>query len=174
MRQFWEQESAAVPAESVGLAQSGGKISNQFYPTFYVKRGSSSITTRHRIACTTRKMSRPPSLLSAAILLSRGLTLEGLVCSYFVRAASAYDTLLQMGRWFGYRRGYEDLPRIWMPEELAGWFQDLATVEEEIRRDIRAYGPKPHAARSRSDDSGAPIHGYHVSREDARSCRRSY
>lgn len=71
--------------------------------------------------------------------LSRGLTLEGLVCSYFVRAASAYDTLLQMGRWFGYRRGYGDLVRIWMTPDLESWFFDLATVEEEIRRDIRRY-----------------------------------
>ena len=71
--------------------------------------------------------------------LSRGLTLEGLMVSYFVRSASAYDTLLQMGRWFGYRPGYEDLPRIWMTDELAGWFRDLATVEAEIRQDIRRY-----------------------------------
>lgn len=71
--------------------------------------------------------------------LSRGLTLEGLVCSYFVRAASAYDTLLQMGRWFGYRRGYADLVRIWMSNELAGWFADLATVEAEIRHEIGRY-----------------------------------
>jgi len=71
--------------------------------------------------------------------LSRGLTLEGLVVSYFVRAATAYDTLLQMGRWFGYREGYEDLPRIWMTAELEESFYDLATVEEEIRFDIRRY-----------------------------------
>jgi len=43
-------------------------------------------------------------------VLSRGLTLEGLMVSFFVRSASAYDTLLQMGRWFGYRMGYADLP----------------------------------------------------------------
>ncbi|GIH20692.1 endonuclease [Rugosimonospora africana] len=71
--------------------------------------------------------------------LARGLTLEGLVCSYFVRAASAYDTLLQMGRWFGYRPGYQDLPRIWMTADLASWFLDLATVEAEIRQQIRRY-----------------------------------
>ena len=47
--------------------------------------------------------------------LSRGLTLEGLVVSYFLRNSMMYDTLLQMGRWFGYRRGYEDLCRVWMP-----------------------------------------------------------
>lgn len=71
--------------------------------------------------------------------LSRGLTLEGLSVSYFVRAVSAYDTLLQMGRWFGYRNGYADLPRIWMTAELKEWFQHLATVETEMRRDIDVY-----------------------------------
>lgn len=71
--------------------------------------------------------------------LSRGLTLEGLVVSFFVRSSSAYDTLLQMARWFGYRRGYEDLPRIWMTDTLRQWFRHLATVEREIRLDIERY-----------------------------------
>lgn len=71
--------------------------------------------------------------------LSRGLTLEGLSVSYFVRTATAYDTLLQMGRWFGYRQGYADLTRIWMTDEMRGWFRDLATVEQEIRYDIERY-----------------------------------
>ena len=64
-------------------------------------------------------------------MLSRGLTLEGLVVSYFLRSANAYDTLLQMGRWFGYRAGYEDLQRMWMTADLRGYFTDLATVEQE-------------------------------------------
>jgi hypothetical protein len=71
--------------------------------------------------------------------LSRGLTLQGLVVSYFLRTASAYDTLQQMGRWFGYRRGYSDLPRVWMTDELLGYFQFLAMVEDEIRVDIARY-----------------------------------
>jgi hypothetical protein len=71
--------------------------------------------------------------------LSRGLTLEGLSVSYFVRSVSAYDTLLQMGRWFGFRKGYADLPRIWMTDELADWFRHIATVEAEMRRDIDVY-----------------------------------
>jgi hypothetical protein len=71
--------------------------------------------------------------------LSRGLTLEGLVVSFFVRAAQAYDTLLQMARWFGFRPGYEDLPRIWMTDQLQEWFRHLATVEHEIRLDIDRY-----------------------------------
>ncbi|UWX97744.1 Z1 domain-containing protein [Arthrobacter zhaoxinii] len=68
--------------------------------------------------------------------LSRGLTLEGLVVSYFLRTSSTYDTLLQMGRWFGYRRGYEDLPRIWMPADLKLDFEFLAMVEIELRDEI--------------------------------------
>ena len=71
--------------------------------------------------------------------LSRGLTLEGLAVSFFVRSASAYDTLLQMGRWFGYRHGYADLTRIWMTAEMHAWFHHLATVEQEIRFDIERY-----------------------------------
>lgn len=62
-------------------------------------------------------------------VLSRGLTLEGLSVSYFIRAASAYDTLLQMGRWFGYRPGYADLARLWMTNELQNYFHDLATAD---------------------------------------------
>jgi hypothetical protein len=68
--------------------------------------------------------------------LSRGLTLEGLVVSYFTRTSNTYDTLLQMGRWFGYRPGYEDLPRIWMQPSLAEEFKFLSMVEEEIRQDM--------------------------------------
>lgn len=71
--------------------------------------------------------------------LSRGLTLEGLIVSYFVRASNAYDSLLQMGRWFGYRIGYEDLQRIWMTDELNEYFFDLATVEEEFRQFVKQY-----------------------------------
>lgn len=69
--------------------------------------------------------------------LSRGLTLEGLVVSYFTRTSNTYDTLLQMGRWFGYRPGYEDLPRIWVQKGLAEEFSFLALVEEEIRQEMR-------------------------------------
>ena len=69
--------------------------------------------------------------------LSRGLTLEGLIVSYFTRTSNTYDTLLQMGRWFGYRPRYEDLPRIWVTTDLRAEFQFLALVEQEIRDDMR-------------------------------------
>jgi hypothetical protein len=71
--------------------------------------------------------------------LSRGLTLEGLLTSYFFRSTAMYDTLMQMGRWFGFRGGYEDLTRIYMTRDLASWFSDLALVEYELRQDIGMY-----------------------------------
>ncbi|MGC7845708.1 Z1 domain-containing protein [Desulforudis sp. 1088] len=85
---------------------------------------------------------RDPSLKAVVIggnRLSRGLTLEGLLTSYYVRRARNYDTLMQMGRWFGFRNGYADLTRIHTTSELAQWFRDLATVEEELRDEIARY-----------------------------------
>lgn len=82
------------------------------------------------------------SIVIGGNVLARGLTIEGLVCSYFIRTSSQYDTLMQMGRWFGYRRGYEDLPRIWMTRELENAFRDLVNVEEMIRSEIAAISRK--------------------------------
>ena len=78
-------------------------------------------------------------ILIGGNILSRGLTLEGLTVSYFLRTASTYDTLLQMGRWFGFRNGYSDLPRVWMTRTLERNFYRLALVEQEIRDDIKIY-----------------------------------
>lgn len=69
--------------------------------------------------------------------LARGLTLEGLCISYFYRSTAMYDTLLQMGRWFGYRSNYEDLVRIWMSDETANWYGQITEASEELRKDIR-------------------------------------
>lgn len=72
-------------------------------------------------------------------VLARGLTLEGLSVSFFLRTSQQYDTLLQMGRWFGYRHGYADLPRLWTTSDLALNFRALARIEDEIRQDIALY-----------------------------------
>lgn len=77
-----------------------------------------------------------PFIVIGGNTLARGLTLEGLICSYFMRTSSYYDSLLQMGRWFGYRVGYDDLQRIWMQDDLIPMFRDLALVEEEVRSQI--------------------------------------
>lgn len=69
--------------------------------------------------------------------LSRGLTLEGLTVSYFLRNSMMYDTLMQMGRWFGYRAGYEDLCRVWMPKEAASWYAHIAEATEELQLELK-------------------------------------
>ena len=71
--------------------------------------------------------------------LSRGLTIEGLSCSYFVRETKMYDTLTQMGRWFGFRPGYKDLVRVHITPNLLEWFTWLTGVERELREDIARY-----------------------------------
>ena len=68
--------------------------------------------------------------------LSRGLMLEGLCVSYFLRNSKAYDTLLQMGRWFGYRDGYKDLCRVYLSEEAEGWYRHVADATNELKRDF--------------------------------------
>jgi hypothetical protein len=70
--------------------------------------------------------------------LSRGLTLEGLMVSYFLRNSIMYDTLMQMGRWFGYRPGYEDLCRVWMPEAAEGWYSHITESIDELREELRS------------------------------------
>lgn len=135
----WEEEADRVPAVAFGLEEVGwprvrGELRNVLNDLRVVVDNYQS----------TDRLGYPRDTPQTIVAiggntLSRGLTLEGLVCSYFVRSANAYDTLLQMGRWFGYRSGYGDLVRIWMTEELQNWFFDLATVEAEIRQQISRY-----------------------------------
>ena len=69
--------------------------------------------------------------------LSRGITLEGLTVTWFLRNTLMYDTLMQMGRWFGYRDGYEDLCRIWMPPEAIDWYAFITNAAEELHDELR-------------------------------------
>lgn len=78
-------------------------------------------------------------LLIGGNRLSRGLTLEDLTVSFYVREANNYDTLLQMGRWFGYRSDFVDLTRLWTTDELVSRFRHLALVEEDLRDQIAIY-----------------------------------
>jgi len=80
-----------------------------------------------------------PVIVIGGNTLSRGLVLHGLISTFFLRTARGYDALLQMGRWFGYRDGWADLPRIWMTVEMQTSFRFLALVEEEVRQQIAMY-----------------------------------
>ena len=81
-----------------------------------------------------------PSLRVIAVgglALSRGLTLEGLMVSYFYRNTATFDVLMQMGRWFGYRHGYEDLFQIWTSQTSAMWYAEISRASAELKNDIR-------------------------------------
>jgi hypothetical protein len=69
--------------------------------------------------------------------LSRGLTLEGLTVSYFLRNSMMYDTLMQMGRWFGYRPGYEDLCRVWIPADGVGWYAHIHEAMDDLQAQLK-------------------------------------
>jgi hypothetical protein len=138
LRRQWDEELSRVPPESVGRALVPFETLHPHLldvvqrTTVQIENSRSQERIDYRV----------PGRIYVVVggnVLSRGLTLEGLTVSFFLRTASAYDTLLQTGRWFGFRRGYEDLPRVWMTDELKGYFYDLATVEKEIRYDIDRY-----------------------------------
>lgn len=81
----------------------------------------------------------PAFIIVGGSTLSRGLTIEGLVSTFFLRASCQADTLMQMGRWFGYRRNYELLPRIWMTADTMEKFRFLSELEVDLREDLRKY-----------------------------------
>ena len=88
--------------------------------------------------------------------LSRGLTLENLSVSYYLRASRMYDTLMQMGRWFGYRGGYLDLCRLFTSRELNQWFCHITHASEELREEfdfmseVAGSTPRDYALRVRT------------------------
>lgn len=121
--------------------------------------------------------------------LARGLTLEGLCISYFHRSTQMYDALLQMGRWFGYRPGYEDLFRIWITEESENWYSHVSEATDELRGEIRRmqvsrlkpidFGLRVRAhpdsllitARNKMRDSEEIVHMMSISKEGLESTR---
>jgi Z1 domain len=69
--------------------------------------------------------------------LSRGLTIEGLTVSYMYRNTKMYDTLMQMGRWFGYRPGFEDLCRVHLSHDSINWYSHIALAAEELTQQVK-------------------------------------
>jgi hypothetical protein len=91
--------------------------------------------------------------------LSRGLTLEGLSISYFLRTTRMYDALMQMGRWFGYRPGYLDLCRLFTTKMLSNWYSYIALADEELRREFdymvkAGLTPEKYGLRVRTHPAG--------------------
>ncbi len=94
--------------------------------------------------------------------LSRGLTLEGLTVSYYLRASQMYDTLMQMGRWFGFRDGYLDLCRLYTTPLLQEWYRHITAASEELRSEFQRMAdlgqtPEDFGLRVRTHPSGLRI-----------------
>ncbi|OUL10047.1 hypothetical protein B0533_01390 [Sedimentibacter sp. SX930] len=94
--------------------------------------------------------------------LSRGLTLEGLMISYYFRNSVMYDSLLQMGRWFGYRPNYADLCKVYMTQDVISDFKFIAMATEELKDDLeinskRGLTPKEFGIKVRSGQTGLII-----------------
>jgi len=174
MREIWERESNALgPNDS--RQHAFDRVFSELPTvmqrlTIPVENGSSDDRIDYE---------EPPKtyIVVGGSILARGLTLEGLTVSYFLRSSLQYDTLLQMGRWFGYRPGYEDLPRIWTTEDLASRFRSLARIELEVRNEIAQYldrdlTPSDFAVRIRQ------IPGMHITARNkmraARNCAVSF
>lgn len=139
LRRFWQEETSREPAEVHDLepvpfeSLLAALISVLDDVKVVVDNGQSTDRLLYDDAAGTTVIA------IGGNTLSRGLTLEGLVSSYFLRGANAYDTLLQMGRWFGYRPGYADLPRIWTTADLGDGFRHLADVERDLRSEVERY-----------------------------------
>lgn len=88
--------------------------------------------------------------------LSRGITIEGLLVSYFFRNTATYDVLLQMGRWFGYRFNYDEVFRIWCGRKSVEWYSEIAKSVDLLKRDLhimreRKSTPRDFGLRVRND-----------------------
>jgi hypothetical protein len=104
--------------------------------------------------------------------LSRGLALEGLSVSYYLRASKMYDTLMQMGRWFGYRPSYLDLCRLYTTDELVEWYQHITVASEELRKEFdymanMSATPEDFGLKVRTHPSGLIITGANKMRNGA-------
>src|SRR5262249_28546547 len=128
--EFMPITKAIAPDRILTFAQVEPAISRIF-------RAELQVMVLHNRSTDELDYERNPDLRAVVVggnKLSRGLTVEGFLVSYYVRRANYFDTLLQMGRWFGYREDYVDLTRLWTTADLIDRFRDLATAEEDLRR----------------------------------------
>ena len=94
--------------------------------------------------------------------LSRGFTLEGLTISYLIRNTAMGDTLLQMGRWFGYRDKYDDLCKLYVTDASFEWYAFIAQSIQELDKEFiimeqNGFKPSQYGLKVRSSNTGLLI-----------------
>jgi hypothetical protein len=138
LQELWQSEQGRLPSE---ITQAGEVTVEEIFEHLPGVMNALEVAVENGASDDRIDYDHGPKtyIVVGGSILARGLTLEGLMVSFFLRTSSQYDTLLQMGRWFGYRHGYEDLTRIWMPDDLRRRFRALAAIEAEIRDDIEQY-----------------------------------
>ncbi|CAM3498573.1 Z1 domain-containing protein [Nocardioides dubius] len=138
LRSLWDREIVAEPASRHGLRT---VAFDELVPALLTTIEELKVLADNGLSTHRLVYDHEPATVIAVggNTLSRGLTLEGLVSSFFLRSSNTYDTLLQMGRWFGYRSGYGDLPRIWTTQQLADDFEFLSDIEDALRIEITRY-----------------------------------
>lgn len=161
----WEQDFAdIVDVEWNEVAQKLVQIAAEFRVDLVNGDTAAERTKRRKLMTVAQREADNlvPKIVVGGDILSRGLTLDGLQVSYFVREPRTMDTLMQMGRWFGYRPNFEDLVRIWMPETTQADFTRSAEVMDELRESLlemkaRELEPKDFGLRVRVHPNSVDI-----------------
>ena len=132
IRDVWEEEFSEIdwPHNTWGEIQKN--MHESVHPIKYMMINAKSIDKYIDY----RKYPDFRTIVIGGNALSRGLTLEGLMVSYFYRVSKQYDTLLQMGRWFGYKDGFAEVCRVWTNPGVQAWFGYIGRVNEELKTDI--------------------------------------
>ena len=138
LAELWNEEKAKVRPSDVGKPSLQIVEFEEIWPELEECIDQTKVLAENYQATERLDYSTPSRkyIVIGGNVLARGLTVEGLIVSFFLRHATTYDALMQMGRWFGFRPNHEDLPRVWMSREMRKNFKDLATIEQEIRNDI--------------------------------------
>lgn len=143
LRAQWETDFEATSADMIARGMLKGPLTRWHDIEPYLDQAAQSITVRkingqagEVLDYVNHESTGLNVIAVGGDKLSRGLTLEGLSITYFLRASRMYDTLMQMGRWFGYRPGYVDLCRLYTTLDLKDWYSHIAAANEELREDF--------------------------------------
>jgi hypothetical protein len=166
LRRLWERDfvptSAWFPADQVSLV-SWAQVWAQVRPAVEkIQVRVVNGTSRDALQYYDHRRDGLSVIAVGGNRLSRGLTLEGLSVSYYLRASKMYDTLLQMGRWFGYRPGYEDLCRLYTTPALCDAYAEITAANNELRREFEEMAvldakPEEFGLRVRTSPAGLAV-----------------